>query len=107
MECFISKGDKSELYQQSEREIQSIAQDNQLSIEQKLEKVEKIQLSAVNQAKERLATAHQKRNEHQIQKEELEKSRLVWNTIFLWLQILGVVLLTGSEIIEKLFIKTT
>ena len=103
----FSKGEESELFQETEKEIQSIAQDEQLTIEKKLEKVEEILLNAHNHANKRLATAHQKRNEHKNEKEKLEKSRLIWNTIFLWLQILGIVLLTGSEIFEKLFIKNT
>lgn len=103
----FSKGEKSELFQKTEKEIQDIAQDNELLIEQKLEKVEKIKLNTRDQASERLTTAHQKRNKHKVQKEKLEKSRLAWNTIFLWLQILGIALLTSSEILEKLFIKNT
>jgi len=105
--ALFSKGEKSKLFQKTEKEIQDIAQDNKLSIEQKLEKVEKIQLNTRNQASERLTSAHQKRNKHKTQKEKHEKSRLAWNTIFLWLQILGIALLTGSEIVKNFLIKNT
>ncbi len=105
--ALFSKGETSELFQNAEEEVKKIATNTQLTIEQKLEKVENILVNARDEANERLRIAHQKRNEHKNKKGEFKKTHLLWNNAFMWLQILGLTLLAGSEIIEKLIIKNS
>lgn len=88
-----------------ENEIQLLAQNKELTIEQQPEGVEKILTDTPSQANKRLATAHQTRDKHKDAEEEFEESRLIWNNIFLWFQISGTALLTVPEIIDKWIIK--
>ena len=103
--ALFSKGEESELFQTTEEEIQQIVENEKLTIEEKIGEVENIRINTFNQASSRLAAAHEKRDEHKKKQGEIENSRLLWDRIFLCLQISGILLLSGSEIVEKLFIK--
>ena len=105
--ALFSKGEESELFQKTEQEIQVIIHNEELTIEQKIGEVETLVSSARNEGNNRLIAAHKNRDEYKKKQAEFEKSRLFWNLLFLGLQILGICLLTGSEIVDKLIVKNS
>ena len=97
----FSTGEESELFQKAEQEIQVIIQNEELTVEQKIGEVETLASSALDEANDRLIAAQENRDEHIKKQEEFEKSRLFWHRLFLGLQILGIIFLTSSEVVDK------
>ena len=70
--AFFSKGDQSDYFITAEKQMDSIISNEQLSIEQQIEKVEVVMNKAFNDARARLENAHEKRDEHMKEKEQLD-----------------------------------
>ena len=99
--ALFSEGEESELFQETEQEIKVIIHNEELTIEQKIGEVETLVTSTRSEANNRLIAAHEDRDERKKKQEEFEKSRLFWHRLFLGLQILGIIFLTSSEIVDK------
>lgn len=86
----------------TKKKISEILTNTILTIEDKIKEVEKI-LDA-NRAAEsaRLERKHLERNENKAMKENLEINRMLWTKWFACLQISGLILFSGAEIMDKL-----
>ena len=89
-------------YNDAQQKIESVFTMNDLSIEAKLKKTEEILTISQKDAVSRLKKHQENRDEHIITKMVYTKQFGIYKTIFVWLQILGLILLATSEIIEKL-----
>ena len=101
--AFLMGGDEANARRQdTEKKIQEIVADENIKIEEKLSKIE--QIREANQAafSKRLEVAHEEYGTDKTIKENLEKDRLRWANGFAWLQIIGLILFSGAEIIDKL-----
>jgi hypothetical protein len=96
-------GDEAErTREESEKRIGQIISDNNLTFGDKLSQVEAIWMDNIGKASQRLRAAHEEYNKHKVKKAEIEKGRLLWASVFAWLQISGLVLFSGAEVFGKL-----
>lgn len=87
--------------QDTDKKIQEIAADKNINIVEKLGKVEQIWKENQAAASKRLEIAHERYSTHKTIKKNLEKVRAGWAKGFAWLQIIGLILFSGAEIIDK------
>jgi hypothetical protein len=97
-------GDEAEIVKkETETQINEIIENENLTFNDKLTKVEEIWTDNITKASERLKKAHEKYHQHKSLKENIGKNKSIWTKGFAWLQILGLILFSGAEIIGKLF----
>ena len=96
-------GDEAEkIKEESKKQINEVVYNENLSFDDKLTQVEKIWTNNIAQASQRLKVAHEKYHQHNSMKEDIERDKLLWAKGFAWLQILGLILFSGAEIVGKL-----
>lgn len=98
---FYIGGEKS-IPQNIENEIDKIISDNSITLVTKLERAEKLLKKTETDAFERLSNAHNERDEKKAKLNKLKQNRSRWNSTFVWYQIIGLILFTGSETLEKI-----
>ena len=98
---FYVGGDKS-ITENIKNEIDKIVNDNDINLDTKLKRADEFLYATEEDAFERLSKAHDERNEKKAKLNKFEENRSRWNSGFVWLQILGLILFTGSETIEKI-----
>jgi hypothetical protein len=96
-------GDEAErTREESEKKVDQIIHDGDLPFGEKLSQVENIWNDNIGKASQRLAAAHEQYQKQKSKKEEVERARLFWASVFAWLQISGLVLFSGAEVFGKI-----
>lgn len=94
-------GDEADVRKEDTDEKLREIVDQNTTIEDKLAKAEEIWKENQAAASKRLDVAHEKYRKHKTVKENLERVRSGWAKGFAWLQIIGLILFSGAEIIDK------
>jgi len=97
----LSDDKESELLKSTNDSIDKILADETVPLLEKIDKVEKIWKENQSAASNRLKVAHEKYHKDKAVKENHEKARLFCTKLFAWLQISGLILFSGAEIIGK------
>jgi len=97
---FYIAGDKS-IPKNIETELSKIVDDKSTDMDTKFTEVENLLGIAQQDAFERLRKAHEERDEKKSNLNKFNENLSIWNSIFVWFQIIGLILFTGSETIEK------
>ena len=100
---FYVGGDRS-ITEKIKNQINEIVNDKNIELGTKLKRAEELLDTAQQDAFERLSKAHDERDKKKDILNKVKENRSRWNTLFVWFQIIGLILFTGSETIEKLLI---
>ena len=88
-----------------DKQIEIIINDKSKDINKKIEEVEKIYQREQELASARLKKAHEKYYDDKQEKQKKEDINRLWNSFFIWFQILGLMILSICEILDKFAVK--
>ena len=94
--------DASATLENTNANLDKILSDESMTVEAKITEVEKLWTDNQDKASSRLRDAHKKFKSNKRVKKDLEDERLFWFRFFIWLQISGLILFSGAEIIGDL-----
>lgn len=100
--AFFSKEEAEIMEKETKKRIIEIANNKNLTFADKLAEIEKIWTDNIAKATERFKTAQEEFHQHNAMKEDVERNKSRWAKAFAWLQIGGLILFSGAEIIGKL-----
>lgn len=83
--------------------VDEIVSNKKMSYVSRIDEVEKVWRENQEAVSKKLEESHVRNTENKTLKSEYETSKLLWSKCFVWLQILGLILFSGAEIIGKLF----
>jgi len=83
--------------------VDDILSNKKMSYVSRIDEVEKVWRENQKAVGKKLEQSHVRNTENKTLKSEYEASRLLWSKCFVWLQILGLILFSGAEIIVRLF----
>ena len=97
----LSDYDQKSIDPNLDNRLNDIVLNDSKSLLIKMEEVEAIWREQQNKASERFKIAHNERDSALSRKNTLDSKKQMWNSIFIWLQILGLIILSSIEIIDK------
>lgn len=83
--------------------VDEVVSNAKMAYGSRIDEVEKIWRENQEAVGKKLEESHIKNTENKTLKSNYEALRLLWSKCFTWLQILGLILFSGAEIIDKLF----
>ena len=105
VDAILHGGKGKQLEKQTEKEINEIFNDNNLSIDEKIKRVSRIFYKNLSEGNQRLNTLYTDRNEIKEKMNREKNIRYSYNKWFLVFQILGLGLFSLPEVIEKIIIR--
>lgn len=100
----LSGDQKEQNTKDIENQINDIVTDNNKSLSVQIDEVEKVWRIQQKEASERVAKAHENWHSIELTKSKIEDAKQIWNSVFIWCQILGLITLSLAEILDK-FVK--